>query len=217
MIALQKPARRKKSAPAWHDGFLAMLPIIRQHAYVAFRHLNREAREEAVAETVAHALEAYVRLFEQDRVEIAYPTVLALYGARRVKIGRKVGTKMNVRDVSSAYCQISKGITLERLDRHDREEGWLEILVEDRHAGPAETAASKIDVADWFHRLPPWDRRIAGALAIGNNPGDVARQFRVHPSMISQKRREYLESWRRFQGEETPPRPARCQSDNLLS
>ena len=122
---------------------------------MTFRHLDEEAKEEAIAETIAHALVAYVRLFEQGKVDLAYPTVLALYGARRVKSGRKVGTKLNVRDVSSEYCQFSKGISIKRLDKYDLEEGWREILIEDRHAGPAETAASRIDVAGWFRRLPP--------------------------------------------------------------
>jgi len=184
---------------------------------VTFRHLDKEAREEAAAETIAHALVAYVGLFDQGKVDIAYPTVLALYGARRVKIGRKVVTKLNCRDVSSEYAQLAKRITVERLDRYDREKGWCEILVEDRHAGPAETAASRIDVADWFRRLPPQDRQIAGALAVGNSPGEVARQFRMHPSRISRKRREYLRSWSRFQGEEIPTRRLRRQSKNQPS
>ena len=209
MIALQEPVCRKKSSPAWHEGFMAMLPVIRQHACVSFRHLDKEAREEAIAETIAHALVAYVRLFEQGKVDLAYPTVLALYGVKRVKVGRKVGMKLNVRDVASEYCQLSKGISIKRLDRYGHEEGWREILVEDRKVGPAEMAASRIDMADWFRRLPSRDRQIVGALAVGNSPGEVARQFRVHPSRISQKRREYLRSWRRFQGEEIPARSSR--------
>lgn len=78
MIASAKPVRRKSSPPAWHDGFMAMLPTIRQHACRTFRHLDEEAQEDAVAETIAHALVAYVRLFEQGKVDVAYPTVLAL-------------------------------------------------------------------------------------------------------------------------------------------
>ena len=217
MIAPQEPVCCKKSFPVWHEGFIAMLPVIQQHACVAFRHLDKEAEEEAIAETIAHALVAYVRLFEQGKVDIAYPTVLALYGAKRVKVGRKVGMKLNVRDVASEYCQLSKGISIKRLDRYGHDEGWREILVEDRNAGPAEMAASRIDVADWFRSLPPQDRQIASALAVGNSPGEVARQFRVHPSLISHKRWDYLRSWKRFQGEEVPVRPLRCQSNSLPS
>jgi len=49
-------ARRPRSAAvAWHAGFLAMLPAIRTHARIAFRHLAPEARQEAVQEAVCNA------------------------------------------------------------------------------------------------------------------------------------------------------------------
>ena len=75
---------------------------------------------------------AYVRLHERGGVEKAYPTPLAKYAGRQIRDGRKVGGKLNVKDVSSGYCQRLKHVVLERLDRWDREEGWLEIIVEDR-------------------------------------------------------------------------------------
>ncbi len=201
MIALRKSVRRKKRQPRWHDGFVAMLPTIQRHARIAFRHLDKEAREEAVAEVVAHAVVAYVALVQRGAVNLAYPTVLAAHGIKRVKIGRRAATKMNCKDVSSEYGQLKKGITMERLDRFDREQGWQEILLEDRRSGPAETAASRIDVAEWFRRLRPRDRRIAKALAVGHSTSQVARRFHVTPSCISQKRRAYLESWMEFQDE----------------
>ena len=37
----EKPARCKKTPPAWHAAFEAMLPAIETHAKFAFRHLNR--------------------------------------------------------------------------------------------------------------------------------------------------------------------------------
>jgi len=211
MIAMKEPVCRKKSS-AWHEGFLAMLPTIQRRASLAFRHLDKESREEAIADTVANALVAYVRLFKKGKVELAYPTVLAMYGVKQVKTGRKVGMKLNVRDIASEYCQLSKRISIKRLDRYCHEEGWREILVEDPHAGPAETAASRIDVSEWFDRLPPRDRQIADSLAVGNSTGEVAQQFRLHPSRISQKRREYLRNWRRFQSGDAPVRPRQCQS-----
>jgi DNA-directed RNA polymerase sigma subunit (sigma70/sigma32) len=111
--------------------------------------------------------------------------------------------KLNVRDMSSTYCQQRKGVSLERLDRFDREEGqWLEVLIEDPRSGPAETAAARIDFADWFRLLTPRDRRIAAALAIGKTTSEVAHHFRVSPARISQKRHEFRDHWNRFQGEE---------------
>ena len=179
-----------------------MLPAIRRQARLAFRHLDPEAREEAVEEAVANALVAYVRLFERGKVELAYPSVLALYAIRQVSEGRRMGTKLNVRDVSSEYCRLKKGLQLERLDRFDRETGeWLEVVVEDRHAGPAETAAARIDIGEWFRRLPRHVRKIAKTLASGERTGAVAKRYRVSPGRVSQIRKELAASWRQFQGE----------------
>jgi hypothetical protein len=88
------------------------------------------------------------------------------------------------------------------LYRYDAEEdAWREIIVEDRRAGPAETAAARIDIHDWIGLLPARDRKIAGALAVGNSTGDVAMAFRLSSARISQKRQEYRESWLEYQGE----------------
>ena len=201
MIARAKP-RRPRRLPHWHQGFMAMLPAIQTHAKVAFRHLDREAREEAVQEVTANAAVAYARLFELGKVDLAYPGVLARYAVAQVKDGRKVGTKSNVRDVSSSYCQMRKAVTMERLDRFDKQaDEWQEILVEDRHATPADVAASRLDFAAWMKSLSGRYRKIAKALARGETTGRVARMFKVSDGRISQLRRELRDSWREFQGE----------------
>ena len=200
MIRVASPPR--PAEPAWHKAFLAMLPTIHRHAQIAFRHLDPEAREEAVQETVCNACCAVARLAELGKLDLAYPTVLARYAVAQVKDGRKVGCKLNVRDVLSPYCQQRKNITLERLDKYDAEEGcWCEVLVEDRRAGPAETAAARIDFAAWLRLLSRRYRKIATALAQGEKTKTVARMFRVSQGRISQMRREFKESWEEFQGE----------------
>ena len=98
-------ATRRQRMAAWHAGFLAMLPAIRRQLKVAFRHLDPEARAEAVQEGVGNAMVAYLRLHERGEVEKAYPSPLAQYAARQIRDGRKVGGKLNVKDVSSRYCQ----------------------------------------------------------------------------------------------------------------
>jgi hypothetical protein len=192
----------KRIRSAWHAGFLAMLPTIQKQVRVAFRHLDPEAREEAIQEALANAAVAYCRLFERGKVDLAYPTVLANYAVFQVKDGRKVGSRLNVRDVSSQYAQMRKGITLERLDQFDKEDQrWQEILVEDRHAGPAEVAATRMDFGAWLQSLPKRLRKVAKVLAAGETTGKAARMFRVSAGRISQLRRELQESWMGFQGE----------------
>jgi hypothetical protein len=74
-----------------------------------------------------------------------------MYAFRQIREGRRVGTKMNVKDVSSTYCQLAEGINVKRLDHYDHDSAeWLEIVVEDGQATPADIAATRIDFAAWL-------------------------------------------------------------------
>jgi hypothetical protein len=194
---------RRRAVPRGHQAFLAMMPQIIAHARVSFRHLDPEARQEAVQEVIANACQAYVRLAQLKKVDLAYPTVLARYAVAQVKDHRKVGSKLNVLDISSTYCQQRKGVVVERLDHFDEEENaWLEICIEDRHAGPAEIAATRMDFAAWLKSLPQRLRRIAKFLATGETTTVAAKRFGVCPGRISQIRMELKRAWQTFQGEE---------------
>ena len=188
-------ATRRQRMAAWHAGFLAMLPTIRRQLKVAFRHLDPEARAEAVQEGICNAMLAYLRLHERVEVEKAYPTPLAQYAARQIRDGRKVGGKLNIKDVSSGYCQRLKHVVLERLDKWDKDEGWMEIVVEDKSATPADVARVRLDFAAWLKTLPRRDRKVALELARGNRTSDVARKYELSDGRISQLRKELHLSW----------------------
>ncbi len=193
------------SPPAWHVRFLAMLPAIVSQARVAFRGLDPEKREDATAEIVASTFAAYARLVELDKEQLAYATPLAQFAIRQYHDGRRVGAKLNVRDVSSRYCQRSKHVRLESLHRFNSDEGqWREIVVEDKKAGPAEIAATRIDFAAWLKSLRPRMRRLANILATGESTANVARKFGVSNGRVSQLRRELMGRWDIF----TADRPA---------
>ncbi len=204
MIAVAKSVRRRQSPPAWHALFLDMLPQIRQQARRAFRSANPEAQDELVAEVVANAFQAFARLAERGKIELAYPTPLAQFAIRQVCAGRHVGTPRNVRDVSSRYAQIAHRLMVERLEAFDPEEcEWREVLLEDRQAGPAETAAARIDVADWFKSLAHGRRQIAKTLARGETTNKVAHMFGLTAGRVSQLRLELKRSWESFQRQST--------------
>ena len=202
-VVIAKRKRPKQKLTTKHqEMFAAMLSTITRVGRQAFSDLDPEGKEEAVAEVIASAYIMFVGLVERGREALAYPSVLGMFGVKRVRIGRKAATPQNVLDVSSEYCQLAKGIAVERLDRYDRDDGgWLEVLVESKAAGPAEIAASRIDVGNWMNTLPARDRRIAETLATGETTGNAAREFHVTPGRISQKRREFSDSWQDFQGE----------------
>jgi uncharacterized protein YicC (UPF0701 family) len=201
MIVSAKKLRRI-TASTCREKFLSILPAIKEQARFAFRNEDPDRRAELTAEVVANCWAAFVRLVERGMIDVVYPTPLAGFAIKQVLVGRRVGAKLNVRDVSSEYCQARKQITVERLDKFDERKGeWKEVLVEDRHAGPADTAAARIDIGEWFNRLPKHKRRIAKTLATGETTKTTARKFGVSPGRISQTRRELQKAWQDFQGD----------------
>ena len=195
-------SRLRRIVPPWHIRFLAMLPAIEVQARFAFRHLGPEAREDAIQETIANALVAFVALVQREKTDIAYPTALARYAVAQIHDGRRVGNRLNVRDVLSPYAQQQKGIRVERLDHFDEEENeWVEAVVEDDRTPVPDQVAFRCDFPVWLERLSRRNRRIAEALAVGHTTSAVARRFRVSPGRISQLRRDLQQSWQEFQGE----------------
>ena len=202
MSAPLNKSPRRATTPSWHEVFLRMLPVIQQSASIAFRHLKAEAREEAIQDVTASALVAFVRLVELGKADVAFPTVLARYGVSQFRSGRRVGTRLNVRDVSSGYCQQKKGVFVQRLDHYYVKDGeWWEIVVEDRTATPADIAATRIDFGEWLQTLPRRKRRIAETLATGESTSRTARMFRISAGRVSQLRRQLFDAWQEFQSE----------------
>jgi DNA-binding NarL/FixJ family response regulator len=129
--------------------------------------------------------------------------VLARYGVRQARDGRKVGGHLNVNDISSGYCQRLKNVVVDRLDQFDQEENaWQEVLVEDRHADAAAIVQTKLDMSAWLASLKRRDRRVAEFLAQGETTKAAARKFRVSAGRVSQLRRELAASWKGFVGDE---------------
>ncbi len=182
-----------------HERFAALVPQIRRQAAWASRTLRREAREELIQEVIANAFVAWSRLVAQGREHVARPTPLANFAVRQVHAGRRVGCQLNSHDILSPAARRRQNLGIERLDQWDEgTESWRQLLVEDRHAGPAETAAARMDLAAWCSTLSARNRRIARALAGGESTGVVARQFGLTPGRISQLRSWLHRHWEQF-------------------
>ena len=203
MIARAKPRRRKTHARKNTELFLTMLPLIHEQARHAFRDKTPEHREELIAEVTANCWVAFVRLLDRGLHDVIYATPLAQFAIKQVCDGRKVGTSLNIKDVSSDYAQRRQGFTVESLDRYDQKNAeWREILVEDRHAGPAEVACCRLDFEAWLAELTPRQRKIAKTLATGETTKATAKKHRVTAGRISQTRRELMAAWYEFIGED---------------
>jgi serine phosphatase RsbU (regulator of sigma subunit) len=101
--------------PAWHTGFVRMMPVIRRHARALFRYMARPERDEAVAEVIAVALVDYVRYLEDGVSEAVDPNALAAFAVRTVRNGGRACGQESSRDVLSPTAQHRRGFTVERL------------------------------------------------------------------------------------------------------
>jgi transposase len=202
MIATTR-RRRRKITQAHQRQFLEMLPLVQRLAAVAFRDFRAEARQEAIAEVVAHAFAMYVALVKRGRENLAYAPALAGFGIRRVRVGRQAASRLNIKDVSSTHCQLNKGVKVKPLDRYDTKEGqWIEAVVEDSRTPPPDQAAFRIDFPAWLDTLDCRRLRIALTLATGERPSEVAEQFGVSRGKVSQWRAEFRSRWAKSHGEE---------------
>jgi len=197
------PSDPSSPSPAcWHADFLEMLPKIQDHAHFAFRHLREEQRDEAIQEVTCNACLAFARLMERGRAEAATWSSIAKYAVAQVRAGRRVGNPLNVKDITSSYCQKRNGVTVRRLDRwDDQDEEWTQLAVEDRHATPADLAALRIDFREFLGSLSKRNRQIALQLARQHATNWIAEQFQISAGRVSQLRLELWEAWQRFQGE----------------
>ena len=184
--------------------YAKMLPSIKRHARIAFRHLNPEAKEEAVQNVLANTWEALVGLARRGKLDQAFPSVLAKFACKQTRDHRITGGHLDVKDVLSPYCQAKKDLKVERIDHFDdTENAWAEAVVEDTRTAPVpEIVAFRVDFADWLKSLRRRNRRIAEALSLGHTTSHVARKFKVSAGRISQLRRELAQSWGRFVGDE---------------
>jgi len=202
MLATARNPKRQVSSRRRNDKFLQLLPAIREQAEYAFRGIPLEAREELIQEVVAQSYALFVRLAQRRKLALVFATPLTRFAVGKVRAGRRLASRRNRRDIMSPRACVTKGFTIERLDHFNLQTGqWCEALVEDRTAGPAQIAETRIDFADWLKTLSTRDRQLAEKLALGETTGRVARMFRVSAARVSQLRRDLCENWRHFVGE----------------
>ena len=144
-----------------------------------------------------------MRLVRRGKEHLAFPTVLASFAIRQFLSGRRLGTKSNSNDVCSPASQKRHGYELCHLGSPAEQNagGWQEMLVETKQAGPADTAASRLDFRAWLDTLNTRDRRLAKTLATGETTSRTAAMFGISPGRVSQMRRELRDAWSQFHGE----------------
>jgi len=130
------------AAPAWHAGFLPLMPCIRRYARSLFRHLARQERDEALAEVTAVAMVDFINLLKLDQPGAMDPAALARSAALKVlRSGRACGRE-SCRDVLSPTAQQRRGFKVERLSKsldHERLQSRIRLRKDVEKFVPQET------------------------------------------------------------------------------
>jgi hypothetical protein len=185
---------------AWQTSFLSVLPAVRTHAQIRFRHLRPEPREEAVQAAIASACLSYQRLACQGKLHAVRPSSLADFAVRRVRAGRMVRGRQNSRDLLNPLTQRKHRLCPHSLTP-GRQDAWQAALVECKRVHPADLAAFHIDFEQWLGSFARRDCQIITALASGEKTAAVAGRFGLTAGRVSQLRRRYEHDWWVFQGE----------------
>jgi hypothetical protein len=74
-------------------------------------------------------------------------------------------------------------------------------LIDNTRSEVPEQVAFRIDFPAWRRTHTERDRRLIDTLMLGERTKEVSRLFGLSQGRISQKRRQFLEDWRRFCGD----------------
>ena len=160
------------------NAFLMILPRIQSQAWNAFQGLSFDLRQELQSEVVAHCWKSFTKLFELGRHEDVPVMTLARFSIRAVRSGRRIGSSLNINDVTSHYCQYRLGIRSAAFCWIDQNgNNWAESLIADERARPDQIVMARIDFSEWLQTLKPLHRKVAEQLSLGESTHSTARIF----------------------------------------
>jgi len=227
MSTSSAPRSQSPSIEGLHTVFLTLLPRILLHGEVVFRHTKcTHQKEEFLCEMLALTWKWLLRLRELGKNPLEFPGVLADFAARAVKAGRRLCGKHKGKDVLNPLAQRRHDFVVERLPSstcrsHEsrysvplgqQAQDAMEAQLQDNRQTPVpEQVCFRLDFPAWVGSRSERDRRIIDDLLQGERTLDVADKHGLSPGRISQLRREFMQDWRTFCGEEAcRPAPAKA-------
>jgi hypothetical protein len=188
-----------------HTVFLAdFLPRVEQHGRVYFRHIKcSQQKEELLAEMRGLAWRWFITLVRRGKNVLAFVSALANYAARAVNSGRRVCGHERTKDVMSPVAQRLHGFAVGKLPDFSTLDGspLEEALIDNTVSPVPEQVAFRLDFPAWRLTHSDRDRRLIDTLMLGGRTKEVSRLFGLSQGRISQKRRQFMDDWRRFCGE----------------
>ena len=89
--------------------FLSILPKIRTHARIYFRHVKCQFRKaDFIAEVIALAWKWFLRLAQRGKDATRFPSVLATFAAKAVRCGRRITGQLSPRTFTANKPSIAR-------------------------------------------------------------------------------------------------------------
>ena len=183
----------ERELPHVQEQFVDMMPEIQSRASLTFRHLNPEAKEEAVAETVALCWMNHVHCVSMGKS--IGPSSLAHYAMLGIRSGRSLNGQSSV-DVMAPRTQILGRVVVESLDTerdaYTSNDGWWDRsdILEDRHTWeqPFERVRIKHDYGAFLSEpyVTKQEQRVFELLAEGWRTGHIAEELAVSAPRVCQ-------------------------------
>jgi hypothetical protein len=185
--------------------FTTILPVIDRYApMVARRRRCPGLNEDAVAELTGLTWAYFVHLAKKGRDATRFPASLVYRAAQHVKSGRRLCGQEPAKDPLSWTCRRRRGFTVDRLPDFAKLEGnaYDEALHDNSRTPPPDQAAFRCDWPAFLRTRSDRDRALIGQMAMGERTLDLADAFEISPARVSQKRREFMDDWAKFIGDE---------------
>jgi hypothetical protein len=192
-----------------HSEFLVVLPKLKQHARSQCRYGDQHRRDDDIAEAVATGYVNCHSLVSRGRAKQVHTSGFITYSTQAVKNGRCVGSSMASNDVMSARGRYRHRRQVHSLSSIDQDHcsapnqfpvAFEQVLADQRTPVP-DQAAFRIDFGRWLASLSVRDRHMIEQLATGEQADRVAKQQKVTPAAVSQRRSKLRASWESFIGE----------------
>jgi hypothetical protein len=169
-----------------------MLPHFRYYVGRKLR-LRLDNFDDAVKELTAIAYEFYHSLVQRGK-DVFYTPIMK-FAIKRYREGRRfIG--LNTTDVLSHQTQLLDRCATYSID-DCVEDTDKRHCIQDRQAKVFDTVQTRVDFSDWYQKQSIENQWLISDLALGETTNAVAKKYGVSASLISIKRRNFYNSWRR--------------------
>jgi hypothetical protein len=181
-----------------------ILPRATTHARITFRNVRDPDRiEEMTQEMLAVLWKWTLGLVRRRKDPSTFPNTLVAFAARAIRAGRKLTGNESAQDVLSFVAQQRHGFTVASLPEiHSLYDNVIDEALHDNTQTPvADQVCFRLDFPRWLATYDQRRRSIALDMSMGEKTSILADRYGMTWGRISQMRREYHKSWKRFCGE----------------